>query len=153
MLCTHPAPSVEKSQLIDMPLWFLEEKLVQIRLAALTWIILVCLVSLHTATLSQVPEDSSMLSPEEFVILPWGWTSGDADAIRQIRECGFNLAGFVAPEHLDYVSEAGLKCIVSDEEPVPAIVDSWLVARPFYAAAPSRSTCRSSAAARIQRSV
>lgn len=58
--------------------------------------------------------DVPMLKPEEFAILPWGWTPGDPDALRQIRDCGFNLAGFLAPEHLDLAAEAGLKCIVSD---------------------------------------
>ena len=55
-----------------------------------------------------------MLEPEAFAILPWGWTPGDPDALREIRTCGFNLAGFVAPGHLDLVREAGLKGIVSD---------------------------------------
>lgn len=54
-----------------------------------------------------------MLDPKEFAVLPWGWTPGDPAALKEIRECGFNLAGFVAPEHLDQVHEAGLKGIVS----------------------------------------
>jgi hypothetical protein len=56
-----------------------------------------------------------MLEPEEFPILPWGWTPGEESALEGIRECGFNLAGFVAPEHLDLVRAAGLKCFVFDE--------------------------------------
>jgi hypothetical protein len=51
-----------------------------------------------------------MLKPEAFAVLPWGWTPGDRDALAGIRECGFNLAGFVRPEHLDLVREAGLSC-------------------------------------------
>ena len=42
-----------------------------------------------------------LLKPEEFAVLPWGWTPGDAQVLETIRDCGFNLAGFVAPEHLD----------------------------------------------------
>lgn len=53
-----------------------------------------------------------MLTPEEFAILPWGWTPGDRSALREIRECGFNLAGFVEPTHLDRVGEANLKGVV-----------------------------------------
>jgi hypothetical protein len=55
-----------------------------------------------------------LLTPEEFAVLPWGWTPGDHESLETIRECGFNLAGFVAPEHLDIVAAAGLKCIVSE---------------------------------------
>ena len=55
-----------------------------------------------------------MLKPEESTILPWGWTAGKADVLRSIQECGFNLAGFVAPKELNAVSRAGMKCIVFD---------------------------------------
>jgi len=55
-----------------------------------------------------------MLKPEEFAILPWSWMEGNKSAFREIRECGFNLAGFVKPENLEKVREAGLKAIVSD---------------------------------------
>ncbi len=57
-----------------------------------------------------------LLKPEEFAVLPWGGTSGDAQVLETIRDCGFNLAGFVAPEHLDAVAAAGLQGIVSDPE-------------------------------------
>lgn len=53
-----------------------------------------------------------MLKPEEFAILPWGWTPGDRYAMQGIRECGFNLAGFVEPTHLNLVWESGLKALV-----------------------------------------
>lgn len=54
------------------------------------------------------------LRPEEFVILPWGWTSGDLSVFRDIYDCGFNLAGFVGIEDLEKVSGAGLKAILSE---------------------------------------
>jgi hypothetical protein len=57
----------------------------------------------------------STLTPEEFAILPWGWTPPDPAALEGIRQCGFNLAGFVSPDGLDLAAEAGLKAIVSDE--------------------------------------
>ncbi len=69
-----------------------------------------------TAMIAGAADDVPRLAPEAFAILPWGHTPGDAEALRAIRECGFNLAGFVAPEHLDAVAAAGLKCIVSTRE-------------------------------------
>ncbi len=59
-------------------------------------------------------EGITMLKPNEFAVLPWGGTPGDEAAIKEIRECGFNLAGFVAPDDLDMVSKAGLQCLVID---------------------------------------
>lgn len=56
----------------------------------------------------------AMLKPSEFAILPWGWTPGDLDALKEIKDCGFNLAGFVSPDNLDLVSQAGLQAIVSE---------------------------------------
>lgn len=53
-------------------------------------------------------------APEDFVIMPWGWTPGDEKALREIKECGFNLAGFMAPEYVKVARKAGLKCIVDD---------------------------------------
>lgn len=79
----------------------------------LLWAIVAGLIGCAAAS-SQAMEDVPRLEPEEFPILPWGWTPGDLDALKEIRACGFNLAGFVAPGHLDLVSEAGLKGIVSD---------------------------------------
>lgn len=51
--------------------------------------------------------------PEQFAILPWGTTT-DETALPGIRECGFNLAGFVYPDKLNAVQAAGLKAIVID---------------------------------------
>lgn len=55
------------------------------------------------------------LKPEEFPILPWSWTGADKATFKEIRECGFNLAGFVKPDALEAVGQAGLKGIVFDE--------------------------------------
>lgn len=52
--------------------------------------------------------DAAMLKPEEFAILPWSWIPADREMLEGIGECGFNLAGFVAPEALDAVQAAGL---------------------------------------------
>lgn len=66
------------------------------------------------------------LAPEDFAILPWGWTPGDEKVLNEIRECGFNMAGFVAPEHVELVAKAGLKCLVSDHTITSGVVDSKL---------------------------
>lgn len=60
------------------------------------------------------PPQASRLSPEEFVIMPWGWTPGDLSTLKDIYECGFNLAGFVGTGDLKNTSLAGLKAIVYD---------------------------------------
>ena len=60
-------------------------------------------------------EENPMLKPSEFAILPWGNTGGDLDVFKDIREGGFNLAGFVKPENLGLVSQAGLQCLVYDD--------------------------------------
>lgn len=55
------------------------------------------------------------LTPEQFAILPWDspWrTFGpfyDVATCNTIRDCGFNLAGFVDPEELDSAAAAGIK--------------------------------------------
>ncbi len=79
----------------------------------LLWIIAAGLIGCMAAG-SLAMEEVPRLEPEEFPILPWGWTPADLDALMEIRACGFNLAGFVAPEYLDLVRDAGLKGIVSN---------------------------------------
>lgn len=70
--------------------------------------------TLATPAIAQKKE-SPMLKPEEFVILPWSWAQDDADYMKSIKDCGFNLAGIVAADHLSYVKKVGLKAIVWDE--------------------------------------
>lgn len=67
-----------------------------------------------SAVAKQAKVEGPMLKPEEFAILPWGGTPGNLDVLNEIKQCGFNLAGFVAVSDLDAVSEAGLQCLVSD---------------------------------------
>jgi hypothetical protein len=49
-----------------------------------------------------------------FPIMPWNSPPNDPAVLKKIRECGFTLAGFVAPSALDSCAAAGLKAIVSD---------------------------------------
>lgn len=51
--------------------------------------------------------------------MPWGTTPWDSqrdtpDVFEQLRDCGFNHAGFVAKENLDRAASAGLKALVYD---------------------------------------
>ncbi len=79
------------------------------------WIGIFCGVSLWGSwAMGQERKPEQMLAPEDFAILPWGGTSADKAVLEDIRDCGFNLAGFVAVDGLDAVAEAGLKCFVSD---------------------------------------
>lgn len=64
------------------------------------------------------------LAPEEFLIMPWGWTPNDAQVLKDVKECGFNLAGFVAPEHVKAVKRAGLKCFVDDPSVSTLVADT-----------------------------
>lgn len=64
----------------------------------------------------KVPTPLCQVSPKDFVILPWSWVPAESEILEGIRECGFNLAGFVNPEALDAVYDAGLQGIVSDPQ-------------------------------------
>ncbi len=70
-------------------------------------LLLLNLTSVFTQGLNNV-----RLEPEEFAIMPWGWTPGDLAVLKDIHDCGFNLAGFVRIGDLKNVSRAGLKAFV-----------------------------------------
>lgn len=76
-------------------------------------------VASWTGAFAQTAPEGPRLTPEQFVILPWGETPGDPDALQTVYDCGFNLAGFVKPEFLDMVTAAQLKCIVIDKDQHP----------------------------------
>jgi hypothetical protein len=54
------------------------------------------------------------IAPEDFLIMPWGWSPGDEKALNEIKECGFNAAGFLAPQYAKIAEKVGLKYIVDD---------------------------------------
>lgn len=56
----------------------------------------------------------SDLSPNDFVLMPWGWTPGNKKALQDIKDCGFNVAGFVTPEYVKLCKEVGIPCIIDD---------------------------------------
>lgn len=72
--------------------------------------ILIVLTGMYAAACQA--EEPGRVAPEEFAILPWNQMPGDAEVLRGVHDCGFNLAGFVSPEHLDAVKAVGLKAIV-----------------------------------------
>lgn len=58
-------------------------------------------------------EPVARVAPEDFAILAWSRMPNDVNVLRDVYECGFNLAGMVDPEALDAVAAAGLKTLVS----------------------------------------
>lgn len=59
------------------------------------------------ATAFSQGKNNALLAPDEFAIMPWGWTPGDLPTLKDIHDCGFNLAGFVRISDLKNVSRAG----------------------------------------------
>ena len=78
-----------------------------LRYGLLTSVLVACVAGRAAAA------DIPRVAPEDFAILPWGGTPAEPEILAGIHECGFNLAGFVAPEGLDAVHAAKLKAIVS----------------------------------------
>lgn len=74
----------------------------------------VAIILLYCAMSCTAAEEKPMIAPEDFAILPWGGTPADPEILKGIKECGFNLAGFVSPDGLDQVRDAGLKCLVME---------------------------------------
>lgn len=75
--------------------------------------LLIVLLCWATAAAQNAPALSEV-PPEQFAILPWGWTRPDPSVLQEIKQAGFNLAGFISPEGLDAVAAAGLKAIVEN---------------------------------------
>ncbi len=77
-------------------------------------IFIIGLFTLNIYSAFSQTKNTARLSPEEFVIIPWDWPTGDSATLKDLYDCGFNVAGFVGMEDLDAVAEAGMKAIVSD---------------------------------------
>lgn len=73
------------------------------------------------------------LDPEDFAIMPWGGSPGDAKTLRDIKDCGFNLAGFLVPNDVKVAKKVGLKCLVIDQATLdvnqPNLSDAEVIAR------------------------
>ena len=67
----------------------------------------------HHGFWAQRPKVTAV-APEDFVIMPWGWSAGDESVLKDIKDCGFNLAGIMTPEYVNVAKKVGLKCIVDD---------------------------------------
>ena len=72
---------------------FLKDKSLE-TFQTMTWMLgivgIICLVGGAWAGESSAEDVAGRLSPEEFIILPWGWTPGREDLLLGIKECGFN---------------------------------------------------------------
>src|SRR5580704_12151086 len=49
-----------------------------------------------------------------FPIMAWNGVPGDPAVLKEMKDCGLTVAGFVAPKDLDACYAAGLRAIVSD---------------------------------------
>jgi hypothetical protein len=49
-----------------------------------------------------------------FPIMAWGTSPGDISVLNEMSECGLTVAGFVSPENLDMVNNAGMRAFVMD---------------------------------------
>lgn len=67
------------------------------------------LFSLFAAALSIQAQETNF-----FPVMAWNSVPADLAVLKQMRECGFTLAGFVSPKALKLCQKAGLKGIVSD---------------------------------------
>src|SRR5689334_19598169 len=64
---------------------------------------------------NDIPKEAPpTVEPEVFPIFPWDQIQPTTQAYREAKECGLNLVGFVHPENLDLVRQAGMKGFVSD---------------------------------------
>ena len=68
-------------------------------------------VAMSTALL-QAADTPDRVSPADFAIVAWR-VNADPVALREVYECGFNVAGFVTPGDLDAVAAAGLQGVIS----------------------------------------
>lgn len=75
----------------------------------------VSLISILATTLIAAAAEKPLLKPSDFAILPWDDAPNDIDMLKDIRECGFNLAGFAHAEDLNTISKAGLQCLVYND--------------------------------------
>jgi hypothetical protein len=73
------------------------------------------LISILATTMIAATVEKPMLKPSDFAIMPWDDVPDDMAALKDIRDCGFNLAGFAHAEDLDTISKVGLQCLVYSE--------------------------------------
>jgi hypothetical protein len=95
----------------------------------LTATTIICIAAMVNSSYAESPR----LEASEFTIMPWGITPWDEQrdhpkVFDELRECGFNHAGFVAEKDLDRAQSAGLKALVyepsslfSDDTPADEI--------------------------------
>ncbi len=57
---------------------------------------------------------SALADTNAFPIMAWDWPPNDPAVLKRLRDCGFTVAGFVAPDALDNCAHAGLQAIVID---------------------------------------
>ncbi len=76
-----------------------------------------CVLSFVMAwmALGQVPGPPARVEARVFPIMGWGAVPGTAERLAEMREAGFNVAGFCGVESAGEVRAAGLSCFVRDK--------------------------------------
>jgi hypothetical protein len=75
----------------------------------------VLIVVLAMAAASRSDAQQAATAPADFFpVMAWDGPPNDAAVLKEMRECGLTVAGFVPPAALDNCQAAGLKAIVSD---------------------------------------
>src|SRR5271156_2699641 len=67
------------------------------------------LIGLSAAALAVQAQETNF-----FPVMAWNSVPDDLAVLKKMRDCGFTVAGFVAPKTLKLCRKAGLKAIVSD---------------------------------------
>lgn len=82
--------------------------------------ILICVLSVLSLVFTASAKPKAVkaakpILPEKiFPIMPWNYIPNDPKTFQQLHDCGFTVAGFVAPDGLKNCADAGLKAIVWD---------------------------------------
>jgi hypothetical protein len=77
-------------------------------------IVVSILCMLTSSAVSQQRREPVPVSPKDFVVMAWGDSPSDPEALRGMKEAGLNISGFCRAEDLDRVKTAGLTCFVND---------------------------------------
>jgi hypothetical protein len=67
-----------------------------------------------TAEPARDPAKDGRIDATQFAIFPWDEVESVQKKYDELYDCGFNMAGFVAPAGLPAVRASGLKCFVTD---------------------------------------
>ncbi len=74
-----------------------------------------CHATKPVAVTKATPAPTNKVEEPFFPVMAWNSVGNDPAVLKQMKDCGLTVAGFVAPTTLDACQAAGLKAIVSDK--------------------------------------